>query len=109
MSELFFKDFRVPAGKVLGEEGKGFCLMMQGMERERMSMWAQCVGMAERALAIALEHARSGAAYGRTLWHCRSFDISWPPLQQSSVPPRHCFTTALPRKIVVKACAWKPR
>lgn len=68
MSELFFEDFAVPAGNVLGEEGKGFYMLMQGLERERMSMCAQCIGMAERALAITLEHAKSRAAYGRTLW-----------------------------------------
>jgi acyl-CoA dehydrogenase len=31
-------------------------------------MCAQCIGMAERALAITLEHAKSRTAYGRTLW-----------------------------------------
>lgn len=68
MSELFFEDFAVPAANMLGEEGKGFYMLMQGLERERMSMCAQCIGMAERALAITLEHAKSRAAYGRTLW-----------------------------------------
>ena len=68
MSELFFEDFAVPAGNMLGEEGKGFYMLMQGLERERMSMCAQCIGMAERALAITLEHAKTRAAYGRTLW-----------------------------------------
>ena len=68
MSELFFEDFAVPAENMLGAEGKGFYMLMQGLERERMSMCAQCVGMAERALAITLEHAKSRAAYGRTLW-----------------------------------------
>jgi len=68
MSELFFEDFRVPASNMLGEEGNGFYLLMQGLERERMSMCAQCIGMAERAMTITLEHAKSRAAYGRTLW-----------------------------------------
>jgi acyl-CoA dehydrogenase len=68
MSELFFDNFAVPAANLLGEEGKGFYLLMQGLERERMSMCAQCVGMMERALEITLEHAKTRAAYGRTLW-----------------------------------------
>jgi acyl-CoA dehydrogenase len=68
MSELFFDDFAVPAGNLLGEEGRGFYAMMRGLERERMSMAAQCVGMMERALTITLEHVKSRAAYGRTLW-----------------------------------------
>lgn len=68
MSELFFDHFAVPAANLLGEEGKGFYLLMQGLERERMSMCAQCVGMMERALVLTLEHAKTRAAYGRTLW-----------------------------------------
>lgn len=67
-SELFFDNFAVPAENVLGEEGKGFYMLMQGLERERMSMCAQCVGMMERALAITLAYAKSRAAYGHTLW-----------------------------------------
>ncbi|WP_048440627.1 acyl-CoA dehydrogenase family protein [Caenimonas sp. SL110] len=68
MSELFFDNFAVPADNMLGEEGRGFYMLMQGLERERMSMCAQCVGMMERALVITLEHAKTRAAYGRTLW-----------------------------------------
>lgn len=68
MSELFFDDFHVPAANLIGEEGRGFYLMMQGMERERMSQCAQCIGMMERALEITLEHLKSRSAYGRTLW-----------------------------------------
>lgn len=68
MSELFFENFAVPAQNLLGEEGRGFYMMMQGLERERMSMSAQCVGMMERALEITLQHVKSREAYGRTLW-----------------------------------------
>lgn len=68
MSELFFDEFAVPAANLLGEEGRGFYLLMQGLERERMSMCAQCVGMMERALTITLEHVKTRAAYGRQLW-----------------------------------------
>lgn len=67
-SELFFDNFAVPAGNLLGDEGKGFYMLMQGLERERMSMCAQCVGMMERALVITLEHVKTRSAYGHTLW-----------------------------------------
>lgn len=67
-SELFFNDFAVPAENMLGEQDKGFYMLMQGLERERMSMCAQCIGMMERALVITLEHAKSRPAYGGRLW-----------------------------------------
>lgn len=68
MSELYFEDFRVPHANMLGEEGKGFYLMMGGIENERLSIGAQCVGMAERALEITLPYLKERQAYGRTLW-----------------------------------------
>jgi acyl-CoA dehydrogenase len=68
MSELNFDNFRVPAANLLGEEGKGFYLMMGGIENERLSIGAQCVGMAERAIQITLEHLKQRQAYRGTLW-----------------------------------------
>ncbi|MCW1381497.1 acyl-CoA dehydrogenase family protein [Novosphingobium sp. KCTC 2891] len=68
MSDLFFDDFRVPAANLLGEEGRGFYLMMQGIENERLSIGAQCVGMAERAIEITLDHLKQRQAYRGTLW-----------------------------------------
>ncbi|MGV8995598.1 MAG: acyl-CoA dehydrogenase family protein [Parvibaculaceae bacterium] len=72
MSDLFFEDFSVPAANLLGEEGKGFYLMMAGIENERLSIGAQCIGMAERALTITLEHLRQRQAYRGTLWDLQS-------------------------------------
>jgi acyl-CoA dehydrogenase len=72
MSELFFEDFRVPARNLLGEEGRGFYLMMQGIENERLSIGAQCIGMAERALEITLEHLKQRQAYRGVLWDLQS-------------------------------------
>jgi acyl-CoA dehydrogenase len=72
MSDLSYEDFRVPAENLLGEEGKGFYLLMQGLERERMSLSAQCIGMMERALEITLDHVKNRTAYGRTLWDLQS-------------------------------------
>ncbi len=72
MSELFFDNFRVPAANMLGEEGRGFYLMMAGIEHERLSIGAQCIGMAERALVITLDHLKTRQAYKGTLWDLQS-------------------------------------
>jgi len=68
LSDLFFDNFRVPAANRLGDEGRGFYLMMHGIENERLSIGAQCVGSAERAIAVTLDYLKQRAAYGRTLW-----------------------------------------
>jgi acyl-CoA dehydrogenase len=72
MSELFFEDFRVPARNLLGEEGRGFYLMMQGIENERLCIGSQCVGMVERALQITLTHLKERPAYRGVLWDLQS-------------------------------------
>ncbi|MDF1778465.1 MAG: acyl-CoA dehydrogenase family protein [Rhizobiaceae bacterium] len=72
MSELFFEDFRVPAANLIGEEGKGFYTLLSRLERERMSLSAQCIGAMERAIEITLEHLKTRQAYRGTLWDLQS-------------------------------------
>ena len=43
-SELFFEDFEVPAESLIGEEGKGFRYILDGMNAERILIAAECIG-----------------------------------------------------------------
>jgi len=43
-SELFFDDFEIPAKNLIGEEGKGFRYILDGMNAERILIAAECVG-----------------------------------------------------------------
>ena len=43
-SELFFDNFEVPAENLIGEEGKGFSYILDGMNAERVLIAAECVG-----------------------------------------------------------------
>ena len=43
-SELFFDNFEVPAENLIGEEGKGFRYILDGMNAERILIAAECVG-----------------------------------------------------------------
>ncbi|HIG40600.1 MAG: acyl-CoA dehydrogenase family protein [bacterium] len=42
--ELFFDDLRIPADNLLGEEGRGFKVILDGMNAERILIAAECVG-----------------------------------------------------------------
>ncbi|MDB2450671.1 acyl-CoA/acyl-ACP dehydrogenase [Pseudomonadales bacterium] len=42
--ELFFDDLRIPAENLLGEEGSGFKVILDGMNAERILIAAECVG-----------------------------------------------------------------
>ncbi|RJF80595.1 acyl-CoA dehydrogenase [Oleomonas cavernae] len=72
MSDLFFTDCRVPAANLLGEEHRGFYLMMQGIEHERLSIGSQCLGLAERAIEITLRWLKERPAYRGMLWDLQS-------------------------------------
>jgi len=43
-NELFFEDFEVPAGNLIGREGDGFRYILDGMNAERILIAAECVG-----------------------------------------------------------------
>ncbi len=67
-AELIFEDCRVPAENVLGEVGQGFKLVMTTLSRVRLAhIGARAVGMAERLLAMAREHALSRKQFGQPI------------------------------------------
>jgi acyl-CoA dehydrogenase len=43
-NELFFDNFEVPAENLIGEEGKGFRYILDGMNAERILIAAECIG-----------------------------------------------------------------
>jgi acyl-CoA dehydrogenase len=67
-AELVFENCRVPAGHLLGEEGKGFYAVMKNFQTERIALGAMAVGHCQQALRLALDHVRTRTAFGGTLW-----------------------------------------
>jgi acyl-CoA dehydrogenase len=43
-NEVFFEDFEVPADNLIGEEGRGFRYILDGMNAERILIAAECIG-----------------------------------------------------------------
>jgi len=66
-AELAFDACRVPARNRLGAEGEGVRCLMSGLDLERATIAPICVGIAERALELALAHARSREQFGRPI------------------------------------------
>jgi acyl-CoA dehydrogenase len=67
LATLVFEGCRVPAGALLGEVNGGFKLAMQTLDIFRASVAAAALGMARRALAEAVRHARQRRMFGQTL------------------------------------------
>jgi acyl-CoA dehydrogenase len=67
-AELFFENCRVPAGHLLGEEGRGFHSVMKNFQTERIALGAMAVAACRRSIELTLEHVRTRRAFGDTLW-----------------------------------------
>lgn len=66
-SELFFEDLRVPASCMLGEEGKGFELMMTKLSQERLAQAIRSATVAEHLIDITVDYTSDRAAFGKTI------------------------------------------
>jgi len=65
--EVVFKDVRVPGKNRVGEEGKGFYLIMEFFNRTRVQVAALAVGTAQGALDKAVAHVRGREQFGSPL------------------------------------------
>jgi acyl-CoA dehydrogenase len=66
-TEVFFDNLEVPAENLIGEEGKGFRYILDGMNAERILIAAECVGDARWFIAKASEYAKSRVVFGRPI------------------------------------------
>ena len=64
---LHFDNCRVPAGNLLGEEGKGFKIIMHNFNSERLTMAAGCTAAARVCLDDAVEYAKQRHTFGKPL------------------------------------------
>ncbi|MSQ08427.1 MAG: acyl-CoA dehydrogenase [Dehalococcoidia bacterium] len=63
-AELVFQDSRVPRANRLGGEGQGYRIALNILDSSRISIAAQCVGLARGALDAALDYSRKRKAFG---------------------------------------------
>ena len=66
-SELFFKDCRVPAENLLGQEGQGFRMLMEKLQQERLSISVGSIASCRRSLDDTLEYVKERKAFGQPI------------------------------------------
>jgi len=66
-TELFFDDLEVPAENLVGEEGKGFRYILDGMNAERILIAAECIGDGKFFIDRASAYAREREVFGRKI------------------------------------------
>jgi alkylation response protein AidB-like acyl-CoA dehydrogenase len=62
--EITFDEVRVPAGNLIGPEGRGFHIAMHTLDRSRPTIGAQAVGIAQGALDFAAGYMKQRQAFG---------------------------------------------
>src|ERR1700756_5321537 len=63
-TEVFFDNFRVPADSLIGEEGKGFRYILDGMNAERILVASEAVGDGRWFVKKATQYANERVVFG---------------------------------------------
>jgi alkylation response protein AidB-like acyl-CoA dehydrogenase len=66
-TELFIDNLEVPAENLIGEEGKGFRYILDGMNAERILIASECIGDARFFIDRASAYARDREVFGRPI------------------------------------------
>lgn len=67
VNELVFDQCFVADDDVIGEPGEGLSLALDQITEARLGVAAQCVGMGQHALDLAVDHARSRVQFGKPI------------------------------------------
>jgi alkylation response protein AidB-like acyl-CoA dehydrogenase len=65
--EVFYRDVRVPADRLVGGENKGWDCVLSGLQVERITSAAGNVGAAQAAVDLALQFAKDRKQFGRPI------------------------------------------
>jgi alkylation response protein AidB-like acyl-CoA dehydrogenase len=65
--QLTFDRMRVPASRLLGEEGKGFIYAMESLDNGRLGVAAQAIGIARSALEHSTRYAAERRQFGKPI------------------------------------------
>ncbi|HWS37744.1 MAG TPA: acyl-CoA dehydrogenase family protein [Actinoplanes sp.] len=65
--EVYFDNVRIPADRIIGDEGTGFATAMQTLDHTRVTIAAQALGIAQGALDFALSYAKERKQFGKPI------------------------------------------
>ena len=65
--EVFFDEMHIPADALLGEEGRGFRYILDGMNAERLLIAAECIGDAKWFTDKSVAYANDRKVFGRQI------------------------------------------
>jgi acyl-CoA dehydrogenase len=66
-TEVFFDNLVIPKGSLIGEEGKGFKYILDGMNAERILIAAECLGDSQWLIGKARDYANERRVFNRPI------------------------------------------
>src|SRR6202041_2239542 len=66
-TEVFFDNLKIPADSLIGEEGKGFRYILDGMNAERILVAQECIGDGRWLLNKGVEYAKERGVFDRPI------------------------------------------
>ncbi|MFN2540214.1 MAG: acyl-CoA dehydrogenase family protein [Mycobacteriales bacterium] len=66
-SEIYFEDCRIPADRMIGEEGTGFITALKTLDHTRSMIGAQAVGIAQGALDASIAYVKERKQFGKAV------------------------------------------
>jgi acyl-CoA dehydrogenase len=66
-TEVFFDNMEVPAENLIGQEGKGFRYILDGMNAERLLISAECIGDAKWFIRKAVDYSKERVLFNRPI------------------------------------------
>ncbi|MBS0639381.1 MAG: acyl-CoA dehydrogenase family protein [Acetobacteraceae bacterium] len=120
-TEIFFDNFRIPASSLIGEEGKGFRYILDGMNAERILVASEAVGdgkwFVKKATAYANDRVVFGAPIGKNQGVQFPIARAWAELEAADMMCRRaaalfddgkeCGADANVAKLLASEAAWK--
>ena len=65
--ELYFDDVRLPADRIIGEEGTGFQTALRTLDHTRLTIGAQALGLAQGALDYCIGYVQQRKQFGKPI------------------------------------------
>ena len=96
-NELFIEGFEIPIEDRIGEEGKGFQYIIEGLNPERILIAAEAVGLGQVALDRATKYAKDRVVFGRPIGQNQGIQH---PLAQ-------CWMELEAASLMIQKAAWQ--
>ncbi|WP_083745580.1 acyl-CoA dehydrogenase family protein [Variovorax sp. KK3] len=95
-NSIYIEGLEVPVEDRIGEEGKGFKVLLDSLNPERIIIAAEVVGLGRRALRKAAEYAKERVVFGRPIGKNQSIQHplaeSWMALEAADLMTWHAAT-----------------